>query len=189
MFYRVPFRCSRRVMTNVDCESFLICPTLKFRFPKASAMSVAAATVRFDHNFSSLPKAFTPLAMPPTPNRTHRELRRIRRGSNTDVSVLIRDIVDAIRYRATVGIAGEVIHSDFVRLLAPRLPAILEIADKLCFLSVNADDRQSVFLKSLSIFWIWRNCRSRSGCGFPEILFTLTRKAYPKFFKIPRTVS
>lgn len=58
--------------------------------------------------------------------------------------VVGRLIVNAKRSRFAFGVAGEIVHVDFLRIDAPNLPGVFEIAYQFTLLGVHADDRLAV---------------------------------------------
>ena len=75
---------------------------------------------------------------------------RVVGGSDDDKPVAARHVVDAVGNGDAIGIARKIVDANVDRCLAPRATVVLEQADQLAFLGVNANDRQTAALKSVS---------------------------------------
>ena len=139
---RVPLRATGRIVTDRHVQTQPIAPlALEWRFPPPRPTSIAATRVCQDQEARGLRVHHTTDVLPPPCHRPDRALRRIPRGPHRDGTVVVLQVVDAGRYGAAEGIAREVMHVDFDRVLTPELPGVLEVPDPRFRLGVHPDDR------------------------------------------------
>lgn len=144
MFHRIPFRRPARKMAHRDLqaesvrdfflESFLEMPR---------TIAVATTGVGQDQQFATPTVMLLAVCKPPLPDRIDGKLRRIGRDADMDESVISANIVYTIRGRFTQGILREIVCIHFDRLLGPCSTRVLEIANKLFVLRIDADHRQA----------------------------------------------
>ncbi len=116
----VPFGSTRRIVTDGHGQVKGIRQFgLELLFKKTRAIAIAAAAVG---------------------NGIDGKLSRIGGMTDVDVTLLVSLIIDAIGPRARQGIVGKIVHIDLGSLLTPKLSSLIEGANQLLFLGVNADD-------------------------------------------------
>ncbi|OWK43309.1 TPR repeat-containing protein [Fimbriiglobus ruber] len=120
-------------------------PFLQLTLPHPRPTAITATRVRQDQEFGSVRETTATVALPPRDNRIDRKLRRVGRFAHVHVTAVVLYQVDAIRGGPALGVTEEVISVDLVRLVAPGLPILLEVADQLFFLGIHADDRPARF--------------------------------------------
>src|SRR5258708_15595677 len=76
----------------------------------------------------------------PASNRIDGESWRVGRVANVDRTAVVEHVVDAIWHGPPQAVAQEVMDVDSDRLEAPGLASLLEVADQLLFLTVDADN-------------------------------------------------
>lgn len=79
------------------------------------------------------------------------QVGRIARGGHAHVPFVSLRIINAVRCRPALGILGEVVSIDWLRLLPPALTRILEAADEFLLLRVDADARIACLSKLLAL--------------------------------------
>ena len=112
---------------------------LQLVLPEAGATAIAAPGIGQDQQV--LGRAMQRLAdrRPPTGDHVHRELGRIGRGTDIDGTLIVGDVIDTVGHCPALGIGWEVMHIDGGGFQTPGGAGILEIADQLLLLGVDAD--------------------------------------------------
>jgi hypothetical protein len=114
---------------------------LKPLLPQPRSATVAATGVSQDQQVHGRWKGDSAAAFPPVRNDIDRKGWRVGRLTNVDRTAVVEDIVDAVRRGPPQAVAQEVVDVDGDGLEAPGPTSLLELADQLLFLAVDADDR------------------------------------------------
>ena len=99
-----------------------------------------------------------------------------------DESVIAAHIVDAIRSRFAQGVLREIVCIHFDRLLGPRSARVLEIANKLFILRVDADHRQAKPEESLLLLLNMAKLTVAIEMGRTRETFAIGLQAQSSFF-------
>ena len=144
MFNLVPFAGSRRKVAHHYAKPRAVRQFLKFHFPLAQPISVAASTIGCDQQLSDI-GIQPPFATPPSPNRSNRERASVVVRPHVNESAVPSHIVDAVRIGTRHSGTGKVVAIDFLRrlALAPLSALILVIADRFLLFRVHGYDRSS----------------------------------------------
>src|SRR5687768_14550146 len=127
MFDGVPLRGAGRVVTDGDLQpEWIHEPHLQLLLPAPGAVAVAAAAVGQDQEPMPGWVAAAADLLPPAPDRCDREVWRITGQADVNDAVVGARVVDAIRDRLGLGVAGEVVGVDLGRGRAVDAPCILE---------------------------------------------------------------
>ena len=148
----IPFARSRRIMTDRDRQAPFVGQDLEFDLPQADAIAVAAAAVGRDQNGRrSRVEGFADVR-PPEPQRVHGETRRVETDPQNDQTLVLGDVENAVRGRATHVRVDEIIDVDLFRrvLRAPFPAVVLVIADKFFLLAVDGKNR--IALRQVILF-------------------------------------
>src|SRR6266851_6922620 len=113
---------------------------LEALLPESCPIAVAATGVGQDQQLLGRRKGLQSLVFPPAGNRIDGESWRVGRVANVDRTAVIEHVIDAIRHGPPQAVAQEVMDVDGDRLEAPGLARLLEVADQLLFLTVDADN-------------------------------------------------
>ena len=146
----VPLAGAGREVADRELEFQRVGEVLERDAPQARARAVAAAAVRRNQKLGGTWKAAAPHAGPPAANAVHGELGGIVIDPHADPTLVVDQIVDAVRNSlAELGIL-EVVDPDFfgLSLGAPRSASILEIPDELLLLRVHRDRRLPLALEA-----------------------------------------
>src|SRR6266566_4315338 len=138
----VGFAASGWVVAHGDLKSQPIAQhALKPLLPQPRSAAVAATGVSQDQQVRGRWKGDSPGAFPPVGNDIDREGWRVGRLTNVDRTAVVEDIVDAVRRGPPQAVAQKVVDVDGDGLEAPGPTSLLEVANQLLFLAVDADDR------------------------------------------------
>ena len=141
----IPFGCSRRVMADSDLEPKAVAEaSLELVLPSAVARTVAPTAVGENEQTLDVEVVSLPCARPPSRERGDCESRRIMGGTDEDVSTIGSSLVEPPGDSCAQGIFLEIVVMDEGRFSFPRGARVLETADHLLLLRVDADDRRSV---------------------------------------------
>jgi len=127
-------------------------PELQLVFPGARGNCVAAAAVGDDGEVIGTRVAAPPLGAPPLVEGGDGELRGVVGGAHEDRAAVGVQIVDAVGDGGPEGIGAKVVVVDEHGLTVPGAPVVLEAADELLLLGVDADDRQPLGEEVLAQF-------------------------------------
>jgi hypothetical protein len=142
VFGGVPFGGSCGKVANGDWEVETIAEkALEMILPEIT-WAIAAAGVGEDEKLGGIGITNTAIATPPGTNGRDGEGGGIVRSADENGAAIVKDIVDAIGDGVTCGPWREVVVIDKSGRGLPTAARVLEVADKLSFLRVNADDRK-----------------------------------------------
>ena len=140
MLDRVPLRAAGGVVADRDGQAVLVAELLlELLFPDPRAGAVAAATIREDQQFTRGGERGLALVNPPASEQIDREGGGIGGQADVDRAPVLGQIVDAVGDRATERVRPEVMDVDRLGLLAPDPSGVLERADQLLLLGIDAD--------------------------------------------------
>src|SRR5215207_7372791 len=140
MFHRVPFRGTRRIMTDRNRQTQTIGNLLlQLLFPDPRAGAVAPTAIRFDQQARGVWKALTQFGRAPMGNAVNRKCRCIGRLPNIHRPTVSTQIVDSVRHRPSECVVGKIMGIDNLSLLTPDLPTVLEVADQLLLFGIHTD--------------------------------------------------
>ena len=118
MLDRIPLRASRGIVAYRHSYAETIADLyLQAFFPGADATPIAATRVsQHQEMIGAEREARSAFRLPPRGDGIGRERRRISRGANIDEAAVVRDVVYAVRHRASEGVVRIVMHVDGDRL-------------------------------------------------------------------------
>src|SRR6185437_5396335 len=139
----VPLAGSGWKMTNHQSNSQLVGQLLQTDLPKSTSRTVAPAPVGGDQQILRSVKPAAAHLRPPTADAVRGELRRVMVGSDTHPTLIVENVVDAVRNHFAQGLVLEVMDADFWRLALgmPFSPVILEIPDQFLLFCVDRNRR------------------------------------------------
>ncbi len=146
MLNLVPLRRARRVVTDGDRESGLLCQSSELDLPGAHTVAVGPTGVRGDEQRRGVGESLGAHLVPPAPDRLDRELRSVCGVADVDPALVVRQVVDAIGdgfgVFAEFGVL-EVVHTDPFGYSEKRPfgAPVGEIPNQLLLLRVHADNR------------------------------------------------
>jgi hypothetical protein len=130
-----------RVVTDGHGEAVPVTQAvLESVLPGAVAGPVGPAAVGQDEQLGGVGVATTTVVDPPLGHVVDGKGRGVVGGADEDVAVVGGEVVDAVGQGDARRIGGEVVVVDEGGLLAPGGALVLEVADQLSFLGVDADD-------------------------------------------------
>src|SRR6516165_8893230 len=141
---RVPFRRARRIVRHRDSDAPPIGQLLQGPPPGPTAWVVAAAAVSRDQPVSRPRVTPTSMLLPPGAHGGADERRRFARRPDHHEPRVALSVVDAEWDRFADTPTGEVVVIHVLSLASPGSTRILEQADDLLFLGIDADRRISV---------------------------------------------
>jgi hypothetical protein len=189
MFHRIPFRGSGREVAKRYFQIEWIGQfVLNLVFEKARTTIVAAARISENEKSICIWILTEALGTPPMPNGVSRKLGGIRRSSHIDKSMVARDIVNPVGRSNTFGIFTKIMSIHIDGITPPPSSRILEIADQLLFLCVNADHRKARVQEFFFLFPYVAELPVAVGVGRSSIAFAVGLQRMPFFFKSDRTV-
>jgi hypothetical protein len=112
--------------------------------PRPGAYAVAAAAVGEDEQFGGGGVASAAVVVPPPDEVVDREVGGVVGVTDEQAAVVGGEVVDAVGQGDARRVGAEVVVVDEGRLPAPGGAWVLEVADQLSFLAVDADDRQAL---------------------------------------------
>lgn len=145
MLNRIPFGGACWQMGDRDVEVKLIGQLLQAKFPQPTAITIATATVSFNQQSPSPQVNAASFTQPPGADGRDYELRGLMRYTENYKAAISPHVVDAIRDGNSIGGVRVIVFQHIQRLLPPRTPGLLEVANQLAFLRVNADHRITGF--------------------------------------------
>src|SRR5258707_181341 len=118
MLDRVPLRAASGIVAHRHSYAETIAELyLQAFFPGAHAAPIAATRVsQHQEMIGAKREPGSAFGLPPGGDRISRERRRISRGANIDEAAVVRDVVHAVRHRASEGVVRIVMHVDGDRL-------------------------------------------------------------------------
>src|SRR3954468_23820753 len=141
---RVPLTRSSRVVRHGQGQPELIGQPLQRHLPPPFPVVVGPTAVHLDQQPFRLRIAVTADIQPPATNRGHGEVRRVVRGTDDDVAIVVRQVVDAGGDRSARRPTGIVVIQDVAVAPPPATARILEVADPLLLLGIDANDWQAM---------------------------------------------
>jgi len=123
---------------------------MKFCFPGAATIAIAAAGVAQDEDLAGARVAERSLLPPPMSDRVSGKGGCVMRDANHDGASIGEEIIDAVRYGDADRVGAEIVIVDQARGQIPACPGILEIADQLALLGIDANDGKTTALESVS---------------------------------------
>ncbi len=138
----IPFRRSRRIVGDSNSDPKFISELLQARFPLLTPIAIRASAISFNQQLRAANIHMASKLCPPGADRSDRKLCRVMRDTNRDIPLIAPDIIDAIRNGLALGLTRKVIDIDCVRTLPPLPTGLLEVANQLFLLRVDANDRR-----------------------------------------------
>ena len=117
---------------------------LELYFPQAQAIAVAATAITQDQDRRRTRKVELSNLLPPACQNVHNELGGIGRFSNVHISTVVIEYINAIGHCPSERIQLEIVVVDIFGFQTPALSRILEVADQLLFLRIDADNRPTI---------------------------------------------
>lgn len=151
MLNPVPFRSAGRVMCDNDRQADFVCQALQFPFPQPAAIAIGPAPVGLNQQLGRIGIGRPALGVPPAPNDIDSKLSRLMRDTYADETPIAGHIVDPIRNRLAIGIAGKISGQHRACFAAPGAPGVLEIADQFLLLGIHANCRLFSLQKRASL--------------------------------------
>ena len=136
----VPLARAGREVADLDLKAGLVGQALQLGLPQPGAVAVGAAAVGGDRQRRGLRVARRAELLPPALDRGDRELGGVVVDPDADPALVVGEVVDAVGDRLAQFLVFEVVGADLdrVALGAPLAPAVLEVADQLLLLGVDA---------------------------------------------------
>ena len=145
----IPFGGAGGIVSDRDGEAEWIAQLrLKFGLPGPGTATVAAARVRQNQQLGNPAPATRSFAFPPSGDGMTGEGGRIVRDADADGAAVVCRVVNAVGDADTTGIGGEVVIVHQNRRAIPFGSGVVEIADQLAFLGVDADEGKTVSLEA-----------------------------------------
>ena len=142
MFDRVPFGSPGGVVANRNRQAAAVShPFLQLLLPDFGPATIAAASIGFNHQVGCLGEACWHLGLTPVGDIVHGKGRRISRLTDIHGSLVVLQVIDAIRGGTPHRILWKIIDIHYFGRLTPYPAGILEITYQLFFLGIHADDR------------------------------------------------
>ncbi len=150
VFDGIPLRRAGRVVANGDWDSEDVCEfLLEAKLVDAGSRSIAPARIRKHEEALRLRIPPCPVLSPPPDKAVDGEVRGVGRDSDVEETSVRRQVVKAVGSRTALSVVGEIVSVDLVGLETPRAAGVLEIADQLLLLGVNADNGLTGFQEGL----------------------------------------
>ena len=158
----VPLGAACWIVTDHDGQAIAVAQLLlQLLFPHPRTAAIAAPTIRQDEQALRLRIGRLSLLFPPAGQCSHSKFWGIGGRSHIDSASIVRQIIDPVRNGFAQSFLREIMHIDIVWLLPPCLARILEVANQLLLLGINADDGpvgtlKAPFLRStwLRLWWL-----------------------------------
>src|SRR5215510_3897521 len=147
MLNRIPFGSACWQMSDCEVEVKLIGQWLQAEFPQPTAITIATATISFHQQSSSPQVTAAPFTQPPGADGRDYELRGLMRCTENHEAAILPHVGDPIRDGNSISGVRVIVFQHVQRLLPPRTPSRLEVANQLAFLRVNPDHRITSFEK------------------------------------------
>ena len=148
----VPLRRRCRVVTDGHSEPVPVAQSLlQAELPGAGARPVAAAAIGEDEQLALTGVAALAVVVPPPHHVVDGEGCGVVRRAEEQVAMVGGQVVDAVGQGDALCVRKEVVVVDEGGLLAPGGALVLEVADQLSFLRVDADDRESMPAEGLAL--------------------------------------
>jgi hypothetical protein len=135
----------------MNLQSAVIRPVLKFAFPESTTEAIPTTGIGLDENRLGLWIPSAPLGPAPVSERVNAEMPRLSGCADADMPFIACGIVDAVRYRTTLGVLPKVVGVYFICGARTLAPVVIEIADQFLLLGIDADGGASGFLKLPSL--------------------------------------
>ena len=114
---------------------------LQFGFPGTAPIAIAAAGIGENQEFAGVGMMRAAFVAPPAGNRPCGESWCVVRNADNDGAAVSDRVINAVRDSHTDGIGSEIVVINQAGRLSPTRSRIFEVADKLTFLGIDADDR------------------------------------------------
>src|SRR6202521_5543599 len=138
----VPLRSPGGIVADGDLEAMWVTQALLDRVLEGPvAGTVAAAIVGENDHYLRLRRAVPALRDPPPTKVVRREIRRVVGGTDEDRAQVLPHVIDPVGSCHPHGVGAEVGTPKEDRCLVPGSPRILEVADHLLLLRVDAHHR------------------------------------------------
>ncbi len=146
----IPFACARRKVCDCDAHSSFVRELLQRDLPQAATRTVAATAVGSDQQFPGMRETAASHPFPPAANRVDGKLRRVMIDADAHPTLIVEDIVNAVRNGLAEKRVFEVMHADLFGLpvRTPIPTAILEIPDQFLLFRIHRDRRLAAFQES-----------------------------------------
>lgn len=146
----VPFRSASRVVGNSESQTKRIGQLrLKFCFPGAATIAIAAASVTQNEELPGAWIATRSLLAPPMRDGVGGKGGGVVRDAHHDLPSISEEIIDTVRDGDSGGVGAEVVVIDQAGRQIPTRAGILEVADQFALLGVDANDGQAAALEAL----------------------------------------
>jgi hypothetical protein len=146
----VPFGSASRVVGNSESQTKRIGQLrLKFCFPGAATIAIAAACVTQNEELPGAWIATRSLLAPPMRDGVGCKGGGVVRDAHHDRPSISKQIIDTVRDGDSGGVGSEVVVIDQAGRQIPTRAGILEMADQFALLGVDANDGQATALESL----------------------------------------
>src|SRR6266851_4846787 len=139
MLNPVPLRSTCRIMRHDDRQTGLVGQALQLPFPQPAVIGVGTPAISLDQQLGRIRISRSAFSVPPAPNDTNGKFGRLVRDPHADETAIAGHIVDPIRDRFAIRIAGKIGRQHRARFAAPGPSGVLEIADQLFLLAIYAN--------------------------------------------------
>jgi hypothetical protein len=147
----IPFGGAGGIVCDRDREAECIAhPRLNFGLPGPGTATVTAPRVRENQQPGSTAPATRAFAFPPSGNGMCGEGRRIVRDADADGAAVVQEVVNTVGDANAAGIGAEVVIVDQNRRAIPFGSGVLEVADQFAFLTIDADEGETLSMKARS---------------------------------------
>ena len=133
-----------------SATSEFICKSLQPDFPSPDSWSVSAPAIAFDQQASRSVVLVLPNAHPPRTNGIDNERRCFSRNTHNNKALVTVDLVNAKWNCSTVSPTRKVMIQYVSSVTTPSASRVLEVAQELLFLAIDADDGPMLALKAAS---------------------------------------
>src|SRR5438105_3237977 len=144
----VPLAGARWKMTNLQPQFQPVRQVLQCHFPQTASVTVAATTVRRDHQFPGPRKALATHIFIPPPDALGCEIGSVMINADADPALIVGHVVDTIGNGLAQLLVLEIMDAHLLgsALGSPFLARILEISQQFLLLRVDRHDRLAAFL-------------------------------------------
>lgn len=162
MLDRVPLRRTRREVRHRDCQIEFVRQSLQPGLPAPASVTIGTTAIGLDQQLCGSWILPLSLSQPPATKRRNGELRRFMRRADHNISAIVPEVVNPVRYRFADGLAGEVMVPHVQHCSPPCAPGILEAPNQLLLLRIDAND------------WVARLCEGSSLLSnIPKLAITI----------------
>ena len=132
-------------MANHHFNAKLVCQlNLNLLLPQPVTAIVTPPSISQDEQTVFTRKAGSVRVSPPLGNGIGSKLRCIEGSANIDISLVMGQVIDTIRYRTSQCILTKIMEVDLLCLLCPTATLIEKVANEFLFLGI---DRKSFFTR------------------------------------------